>query len=110
MSSAVRAVTMTPPISSALALDTYFVKEHDGLFKAANNFDLYDPTTGQIVLLCREESLGLFTKLLRFTYYKRLTPFDISVPLEVSYYLLVRRGAPPRVRAFADWLCGALAP
>ena len=77
MSSAVRAVTSAS--SSAFALDTYLVKEHVGLFKAANNFDLYDPATGQIVLLCREESLGLFTKLLRFTDYKRYTPFDISV-------------------------------
>lgn len=38
-----------------------------------------------------------------------VAPFAISVPLEASYYLLARRGAPPRVRAFADWLCGALA-
>jgi uncharacterized protein YxjI len=80
MSTAVRAVTTaTTASSSAFALDTYLVKEHVGLFKAANNFDLYDPATGQIVLLCREESLGLFTKLLRFTDYKRYTPFDISV-------------------------------
>lgn len=67
------------PTSSPFALNDYLVKEHVGLFKAANNFDLYDPATGQIVLLCREESLGLFTKLLRFTDYKRYTPFDISV-------------------------------
>jgi uncharacterized protein YxjI len=77
MSTAVRAVTSVS--SPAFALDTYLVKEHVGLFKAANNFDLYDPATGQIVLLCREESLGLITKVFRFTKYKRLTPFDISV-------------------------------
>lgn len=65
--------------SSPFALNDYLVKEHVGLFKAANNFDLYDPATGQIVLLCREETLGLFTKILRFTDYKRYTPFDISV-------------------------------
>ena len=67
------------PTSSPFALNDYLVKEHVGLFKAANNFDLYDPATGQIVLLCREETLGLFTKILRFTDYKRYTPFDISV-------------------------------
>jgi uncharacterized protein YxjI len=77
MSTAVRAVTTVS--SPALTLDTYLVKEHVGLFKAANNFDLYDPATGQIVLLCREESLGLITKVLRFSKYKRFTPFDISV-------------------------------
>lgn len=67
------------PTSSPFALNDYLVKEHVGLFKAANNFDLYDPASGQIVLLCREETLGLFTKILRFTDYKRYTPFDISV-------------------------------
>ena len=77
MSSAVRTVTSQP--ATPFALDTYLVKEHVGLFKAANNFDLYDPATGEIVLLCREESLGMFTRLLRFTDYKRYTPFDVSV-------------------------------
>lgn len=75
--------TAVPPAQSpphaALALNDFLVKEHVGLFKAANNFDLYDPSTGQVVLLCREEKLGLFTKLLRFTDYKRHTPFDIAV-------------------------------
>jgi uncharacterized protein YxjI len=56
----------------------YFVKEHVGLFKAANNFDLYDPD-GQMILKCREEKLGLLTKLFRFTDYKRMTPFDIQI-------------------------------
>lgn len=57
----------------------FLVKEHVGMFKAANNFDIYDPETGQIVMECREERLGIFTKLLRFTDYKRMTPFDIQV-------------------------------
>ena len=91
MSTAVRAVTT--PSSSAFALDTYLVKEHVGLFKAANNFDLYDPATGQIALLCREESLGFFTKLLRFTDYKRYTPFDISVRTPAGELVVqVKRG------------------
>ena len=62
-----------------LSLNTYLVKEHVGLFKAASNFDIHDPHTGEIVLLCREETLGLFTRILRFTDYKQLTPFDITV-------------------------------
>lgn len=57
----------------------FLVKEHVGLFKAANNFDIYDPATGEIIMECREPSLGLFTKLLRFTDYKRMTPFDIQI-------------------------------
>ena len=43
----------------------YFVKEHIGLFKAANNYDILDPTTGQVILECREPKLGPFTKLFR---------------------------------------------
>lgn len=68
-----------PPVHPALRQNLYLVKEHTGLFKAANNFDVYDPTTGQAVLHCREPNLGTITKLLRFTDYKRATPFDIAV-------------------------------
>jgi len=59
--------------------NTFLVKEHVGLFKAANNYDIFDPATGALILTCREPKLGLFTKLLRFTDYKRMTPFDIEV-------------------------------
>jgi uncharacterized protein YxjI len=65
--------------SGALVGDTFLVKEHLGLLKAANNYDIHDPATGNIVMECREPRLGLFTKLLRFTEYKRYTPFDIEV-------------------------------
>jgi uncharacterized protein YxjI len=59
--------------------NTFLVKEHVGLFKAANNFDIFDPATGALALTCREPKLGLFTKILRFTDYKRMTPFAIDV-------------------------------
>ncbi len=57
----------------------FFVKEHVGFFKAANNYDILDPETGEIILNCREEKLGFFTKMLRFTDYKRYTPFDVQI-------------------------------
>jgi len=57
----------------------YLVKEHVGMFKAANNYDIYDPDSGEIIMECREENLGLLTKLLRFTDYKRMTPFDVQI-------------------------------
>ena len=63
----------------ALQRNMYFVKEHTGLFKAANNYDVLDPQTSQIVLLCREDDLGFLTKLFRFTDYKRMTPFDVRI-------------------------------
>jgi uncharacterized protein YxjI len=57
----------------------YLVKEHVGMFKAANNFDVFDPESGEQILHCREERLGMLTKALRFTDYKRYTPFSIDV-------------------------------
>jgi uncharacterized protein YxjI len=63
------------------------------MFKAANNFDVYDPGTGQIVLECREPNLGAFTKLLRFTDYKRFTPFDIEIRTPAGHKVVgVSRG------------------
>jgi len=62
-----------------LSKNVFLVKEHVGMFKAANNYDIYDPSNGQMVLECREERLGVFTKLLRFTDYKRMTPFHIEI-------------------------------
>ena len=60
----------------------FLVKEHVGMFKAANNFDIYDPNSGNVIMHCREERLGPITKFLRFTDYKRMTPFavDITTP------------------------------
>ena len=64
---------------AALQRNMFLVKEHVGVFKAANNYDVVDPQSGQVVLLCREKGLGFFTRLLRFTDYKRMTPFDIRI-------------------------------
>jgi hypothetical protein len=66
-------------MNTALSKNVYFIKEHVGMFKAANNYDIHDPETGEIVMECREPRLGLLTKILRFTDFKRLTPFDIRI-------------------------------
>lgn len=66
-------------MNPALQRNMFLVKEHVGVFKAANNYDVLDPQTGQVVLHCREDGLGFFTRLLRFTDYKRMTPFDIRI-------------------------------
>lgn len=63
----------------ALNANLFLVKEHVGFFKAANNYDIHDPETGEIVMECREEKLGFITKMLRFTDYKRMTPFDVEI-------------------------------
>src|SRR5262245_27850288 len=71
----------------------YLVKEHVGFLKAANNFDIFDPQTNEHILNCREDRLGFFTKMLRFTDYKRFRPFDIEVSTTSGEPVLhVRRG------------------
>ncbi|NOS92070.1 MAG: RNAase [Cyclobacteriaceae bacterium] len=71
----------------------FFVKEHVKMFKAANSFDILDPESKQVILNCREENLGFFTKLFRFTDYKRMTPFNMEIKTpEGQPVLTVRRG------------------
>ena len=57
-------------MSELVNSNLFLVKEHVGLFKAANNYDIYDPASGEMIMQCREPSLGLLTKLLRFTDFK----------------------------------------
>ena len=71
----------------------YLIKEHVGLFKAANNYDVYDPETGQMIMHCREDNLGILTKILRFSDAKRMTPFDVRITdLNGRQILRVSRG------------------
>ena len=71
----------------------FFVKEHFKIFKAANNFDIYDPATNQIILECREDNLSIFTKLFRFSDAKRMTPFDIEIRTPQGTKILsIKRG------------------
>ncbi|MBC7426567.1 MAG: RNAase [Bacteroidia bacterium] len=71
----------------------FLVKEHTGIFKAANNFDIFDPADGKIIMQCREPKLGGFTKMLRFTKYKRNTPFEIIISnMEGKKVCTIKRG------------------
>jgi uncharacterized protein YxjI len=70
----------------------FFVKEHIGYFKASTNYDIYDENN-QLILECREPNLSWFTKLIRFTEYKRMTPFEVTVNTPAGQNILtVRRG------------------
>ena len=80
-------------MNQILNKNLFFVKEHRGIFKAANNYDIFDPNTQQMVMTCREEKLGIFTKIFRFTDYKRATPFDIEIKtVDGRKVLTVKRG------------------
>jgi hypothetical protein len=78
---------------SSLQLNQFFVKEHAGPHEASNNYDIFDPATKQKILECREHSLGIFTKLFRFTEYKQLTPFNIEVRTPEGAKVLPLSGA-----------------
>jgi uncharacterized protein YxjI len=57
----------------------FFIQEHTGVFKAANHYDVLDPDSKQPLLYCREVNLNWFTKIVRFTDYKRMTPFTLEI-------------------------------
>ena len=77
----------------ALRQNLFLIKEHAGIFKAANNYDVFDPAVGAKLLECREPNLGFFTQLLRFTDYKRMTPFEVVLTgADGRKALTVRRG------------------
>ena len=57
----------------------YLVKEHVGFLKAASNYDVFDPETGEEIMQCREERIGVITRMLRFTEYRTMTPFHVDV-------------------------------
>jgi uncharacterized protein YxjI len=76
-----------------LKRNSFFVKEHVGMFKAANNFDIFNPDNQKMIMACREEKLGFFTKMLRFTDYKRMTPFHIEIKTATGEKVLtIKRG------------------
>ncbi len=80
-------------MNPVLANNVYFVKEHTGIFKAANNFDIYDESGQNLLINCREENLGFFTKLLRFSDFKRMTPFHLEIRTPSGELLFsVKRG------------------
>ena len=76
----------------ALNKNKLFVKEHTGVFKAANSYDIFDLETNEMLMECREPGLGFITKLFRFTKYKAMTPFDIIISANGAPIVNVKRG------------------
>ena len=80
-------------MNSILNQNLFFIKEHVGMFKAANNYDIYNPENKELIINCREEKLGSLTKALRFTDYKRMTPFNVELKTPSGDKILtVKRG------------------
>ena len=66
-------------MNAILNQNLFFVKEHAAMFKASNSYDVLNPDTEQIILNCREEKPGFFTRILRFTNFDTSTPFHIEI-------------------------------
>lgn len=62
------------------------------MFKASNNYDIFDLETRELLMECREPNLGLFTKMFRFTDYKTMTPFEVVITAHGKKVLTVKRG------------------
>jgi uncharacterized protein YxjI len=71
----------------------FFVKEKLGIFKAANSYDILDPETKAVLMTSTEPNLGFFTKIIRFTKYKSMTPFNVILSTSDSKNVLsLKRG------------------
>lgn len=66
-------------MNSLLNNNLFLIKEHAGMFKASNNFDIFDPNSQTIIMECRENDLSNLTKIFRFTRFKTVTPFNIKI-------------------------------
>jgi uncharacterized protein YxjI len=64
---------------ASLKQNLFFIKEQVGIFRAANNYDILNPESKELIMTCREPNLGFFTKMFRFSDYKRMTPFEVEV-------------------------------
>ncbi len=67
----------------------YFIKEHVGFLKAANQYDVSDLETKEPLLECREPNLSFWTKVFRFSKYKTMTPFEVVISTPQQEKVLV---------------------
>ena len=65
------------------------------MFKASNNYDIYDPKTKEIILHCRENNLNPVYKIVRMFLadFKPMTPFEIDIiGLDGKRIIKVKKG------------------
>ena len=82
-------------MDSILEKNLYLFKEHLGLLKAHNNYDIFDPKSKEMILHCREKNLNPAYKIIRmfFQDFKRMTPFEIEITrLDGGKILKVKKG------------------
>jgi uncharacterized protein YxjI len=66
-------------IGLTITKNMYSVREHIGMSKAANNYDIFDAETDEMVLECREQPLDLLNATLRLARLSGFNPFHIHI-------------------------------
>jgi hypothetical protein len=82
------------PIYQVLNSNLFLIKQQVARLKASSSYDIYDPQSGQMLLECREDELGLATKVMRFSSkHGHRTPFDVKIKLPNGQTILrIMRG------------------
>jgi uncharacterized protein YxjI len=74
---------------------TFLVKEHAGLLKLSDTYDIFDPDTGEKLGVAREE-VPAWAKLLRLVINKKLLPTSVAIregdEVDGPVVLTIRRG------------------
>ncbi len=85
-------------MQDVLNRNLYFVKRKTGVARVTNDYDILDPETENLVMECREEKIGCFSRMLRFAELKRMMPFEMSVRAGDGRKVLgISRGIPVTV-------------
>ncbi|MFY7811772.1 MAG: phospholipid scramblase-related protein [Flavobacterium sp.] len=80
-------------MNSIFSKNSFLVKERIGILKASNNFEILNPENGSLLMTCSEPNLGFFTKIFRFTDYKKMSPFDMIIKdVQGKKILNIKRG------------------
>jgi len=61
-----------------LNLNAYLIKEHVGMLKLTDTYDIFDPTSGKQIGVAKEEPSG-FAKFMRLLISKKLMPTRVNV-------------------------------
>ena len=66
-------------VGHKLEKNSYTVRERTQLDNTPNKYDVYDPESEEIVLLCIEEDFDMFNTHLRMHRFNTFTPFQIGI-------------------------------
>jgi len=63
----------------SLMRNALLVEEQAGPWRATFCFDVRDPQDATLLMTCREEPIGRLTRIVRYSTYRRTTPFNLRV-------------------------------